>query len=74
MTWFEKLTGFSERSPNQVRNNITLEGDTLTSKVNGRSFSCGRLEIPSLGELREQVRTGADRGGRRVPRRPEGNG
>ncbi len=55
MTWFEKLTGFREASPSQVRENITVDGDALTSHVNGRTFTCGRLEIPSLGELRQRV-------------------
>ena len=55
MTWFEELTGFRELSPDQVRQSITVEGDTLTSLVNGRTFTWGRLETPSLGELRERV-------------------
>jgi hypothetical protein len=55
MTWFERLTGFGEVSPDQVRENITVEGDTLTSLVNGRTFTWGRLETPSLGELRQCV-------------------
>lgn len=56
MPWFEDLTGFRETSPNQVRRNLTLDGDTLTSHANGRVMTCGRLETPSLGELRERVR------------------
>ena len=48
MTWFEDLTGFREVSAEQVRENIRLDGDTLTSLVNGKTFTCGRLEIPSL--------------------------
>ncbi len=55
MTWFEELTGFREVSPDQVRETITVEGDTLTSLVNGRTFTWGRLETPSLGELRQRV-------------------
>lgn len=55
MTWFEELTGFREVSQKQVRENIRLDGDTLTSLVNDRTLRCGRLEIPSLGELRERV-------------------
>ncbi len=55
MTWFEDLTGFPEKSPAYVRENITVHGDTLTSLVNGRTFTCGRLETPSLGELRRRV-------------------
>ena len=62
MTWFEDLTGFRERSPSQVRQNIRVEGTAMTSLANGRTYSHGRLEIPSLGELRSRV--GPGRGGR----------
>src|SRR5262245_19129827 len=55
MTWFEELTGFPEHSPDHVRENITVVGETLTSKVTGRVISCGRLETPSLLELRQRV-------------------
>src|SRR5262245_40009387 len=55
MTWFEALTGFPEQSPNQVRDNLTVSGETLTSRVNGRAMLCGRLEILSLAELRERI-------------------
>lgn len=50
--WFEELTGFSESDPHQVRANLDVVGDRLISRVNGRSHGCGRLEIPSLAELR----------------------
>jgi hypothetical protein len=56
MTWFDSLTGFRETSPEQVRANLSVDGVTLTSRVNGRSYICGRLETPSLAELRERVR------------------
>lgn len=56
MTWFEVLTGFRETLPSQVRQNITVDGETLTSHVNGKVMVCGRLETPSLAELRERVR------------------
>ena len=55
MTWFETLTGFPETSPGQVRENITIQGENLTS-VNGRAMSHGWLETPSLAELRKRVR------------------
>ena len=57
MTWFEALTGFGETSPSEVRQNIVIEGVTLTSRVNGRVMVCGQLETPSLAELRERVRS-----------------
>ena len=50
--WFERLMGFVEESPEQVRANIERDGETLVSRVNGRRVRCGRLEIPSLAELR----------------------
>ena len=53
--WFETLTGFPEESPEQVRANITLDGNVLKSHVNGKVLICGELETPSLAELREQV-------------------
>src|SRR5205823_4986547 len=56
--WFESLTGFREASPQQVRDNIAVDGEKLTSHVNGKVMACGRLETPSLAELRERVRSG----------------
>ena len=55
MTWFETLTGFAERSPQQVRENMTVDGELLKSHVNGKVMICGQLETPSLAELRERV-------------------
>lgn len=53
--WFEQLTSFCEINPVQVRNNLSVEGEILKSLVNGKEYVCGRLEIPSLAELRECV-------------------
>ena len=53
--WFETLTGFPEESSQQVRVNITVEGNALKSHVNGKMMVCGELETPSLAELRERV-------------------
>ena len=64
MTWFEVLTGFREMSPSQVRKNIIVDGETLTSHINGKVMACGRLETPSLAELRERVHTGGRGGGK----------
>lgn len=55
MMWFEELTGFAEVSPQQVRENMSVEGTKLTSHVNNAVFDCGELETPSLAELREHV-------------------
>ena len=53
--WFTKLVGFSERSPNEVRSCIAVQGNQLTSRVNGATYQCGLLEILSLHELRKRV-------------------
>jgi hypothetical protein len=57
MTWFETLTGFAEESPQQIRANITVDGNALKSHVNGKLLVYGELEIPSLAELRERVQS-----------------
>ncbi len=62
MTWFETLTGFEERSPDQVRENISLDGEILVSHVNGKLMTCGRLETPALAGLRERIRSGEHNG------------
>ncbi|MCS3639862.1 hypothetical protein [Salinibacter ruber] len=54
--WFERLTGFPEKSPSQVRSNLTANGPNLYSEVNGRTFRCGTLRIPSLADLRAETR------------------
>jgi hypothetical protein len=64
MTWFETLTGFPEESPQQVRANITVDGHTLTSHVNGKVLVCGALETPSLATLRERVQASGQKGGK----------
>jgi len=64
MTWFEALTGFPEESPQQVRENITVDGQTLTSHGNGKVFVHGQLETPTLAELRERVHAGGHKSGK----------
>lgn len=63
MDWFEELTGFVE-SEAQVRAQLSLEGEYLTSRANSRRMRCGRLELPSLGELRMRVAQIDGSGGR----------
>jgi len=53
--WFEQLVGFKEQDASQVREQITVTGETMISAANGRRMNCGRLETPSLAELRAQV-------------------
>lgn len=54
-SWFEQLTGFEEESPENVRAKIKVDGKDLVSLVNSRRFTFGRLEIPTLEELRKSV-------------------
>ena len=54
-SWFQRLFGFSERSPEHVHANLGVDGAILTSRVNGASYRIGRLETPSLGELRARA-------------------
>lgn len=66
MDWFEDLTGFVE-SAAQVRAQLSLEGEYLSSRANGRRMRCGRLELASLGELRTRVaQLGGGAGGART--------
>jgi hypothetical protein len=51
--WFEQLTGFEE-SPENVRDKLTLEGDSFFSLANRRSFTFGKLEIATLDQLRQK--------------------
>ena len=45
--WFETLTGFPEESPQQVRENITVDGNVLKSHPNGKVFVCGQFSSGS---------------------------
>lgn len=50
--WFEDLVGFTEQSPQQVRGNLVIEDEYTVSLVNGSRFRHGKLDIPSLAQLR----------------------
>lgn len=54
---FQQLFGFPEGSHAEVQALLRMVGDRLTSSVNGKSYAYGRLETPSLSELRERVST-----------------
>jgi hypothetical protein len=51
--WFEKLFGFAEQNPEQVRNNLKLENGLIYSVVNGHSYDPGTFQLASLAELRK---------------------
>ena len=55
MAWFDELTGFKETGHDTTRAQLRVEGDRLRSLANGRSWRIGRLETPSLAELRERA-------------------
>ncbi|MFZ4549371.1 MAG: hypothetical protein ACOYN4_18135, partial [Bacteroidales bacterium] len=58
--WFEKLTGFKEENPEQVRKNLEIDGAKLISKVNSAEYNCGQLEVVSLHELRKRAFPGVN--------------
>jgi len=55
MDWFERLTGFRERPYEETRAQLEVRGDRLHSRVNGRSYGIGRLELASVAELRARA-------------------
>jgi hypothetical protein len=64
VTWFETLTGFPEDYPQQVRENISVDGQMLSPHPNGKVFVYGQLETPTLAELRERVHAGGHKSGK----------
>ncbi len=64
MDWFERLTGFKETDYASTRARLKVENGRLASLVNGRSYATGRLELPSLSDLRRQARQSPCRPGR----------
>ena len=55
MTWFERLTGINEESPKQVRSQLSVQDECLVCP-DGKHIVFGRLETPTLGELRSRAR------------------
>jgi hypothetical protein len=53
--WFERLVGFPESTMDDVRSKLEIRGNRLRSKVNGREFVFGKLETPTLAELRQRI-------------------
>lgn len=68
MNWFEKLTGFTEMTGTAgyvaTRQRLEVNGCRLQSRVNGRSFGIGELELVSLEALRQRAGLGSPLGGR----------
>jgi hypothetical protein len=55
MDWFERLAGFRETGYDDTRNRLKVEGEKLRSRVNGRNYGIGNLELISLGNLRKRA-------------------
>ena len=59
MDWFERLTGFPETTGKAgyeaTRQRLEVVRGRLMSRVNGRSFAVGELELVSLQALRERA-------------------
>ncbi|MCP9884735.1 hypothetical protein KBY97_06295 [Synechococcus sp. ATX 2A4] len=55
MTWFEHLTGCPEDSATAVREQLYVDGPRLHSRSIGHSWRYGKLETPTLVELRERA-------------------
>lgn len=55
MDWFERLVGFRERTPDEVRECVSVRDGQLSSNANGQTFACGQLEIVALQDLRQRV-------------------
>lgn len=62
MNWFERLTGFRETTYEETRARMSVSDGRLTSDATARAFGVGRLELPSLADLRnltcDAVRSG----------------
>ena len=57
MNWFEHLTGFCETDYETTRSQLKVNGDQLRSRVNGKCYGVGTLELLSLQDLRERIKS-----------------
>ena len=48
MDWFERLTGFREKSYADTKTKLVVDNGDLRSLVNGKSYRIGALELVSL--------------------------
>ena len=55
MDWFERITGFLEEGYEATRSNLLIAEDRLHSIHSDRSFGVGRLETPTLADLRRRT-------------------
>ncbi|MET4489460.1 hypothetical protein [Bradyrhizobium sp. LA7.1] len=64
MDWFTRITGFSESTYTATRAQLDVDGSTIRSKANGRSYGIGEFELSSLDDLRTRVAAGTGAQGR----------
>lgn len=55
MDWFEELAGFEEADYASTHARLRFDGGQLVNERTGQRRSTGRLELPSLAELRAQA-------------------
>lgn len=55
MDWFTQITGFPEQNYEQTRTHLSVVDGKLLSTHSRRACDVGRLEIPSLHELRQRA-------------------
>lgn len=64
MNWFERLTGFKECTYDKTKKQLEIDGTTLHSKANGKSYNIGMFEMASLADLRARVAGGTAAAGK----------
>lgn len=64
MDWFERITGFRETGYEETRRRLEVNGPELRSRVNGRSYAIGELELVCVHTLRERAQGNAPLPGR----------
>lgn len=55
MDWFERITGFPEASYARTQQRLSMSGGRLHVDGASRGWKVGRLDVPTLGELRARV-------------------
>jgi len=53
--WFQRITDFKENGYRETQAKLAVEGSELVSRVNGRRYGIGRLELATLATLRERA-------------------
>jgi hypothetical protein len=64
MDWFERLTGFREQGYDSTRSQLQVDGRQLVSRVNGKRYGIGELELVSLADLRTRAQAAGGLPGR----------